>query len=215
MKLIGSLTSPFVRKVRIALIERQIEHAFQIESAWNQTDIISTLNPLRKTPVLILADGLVIVDSSVIIEYLDSIGSAPRLLPDEFSQRITLRSLEALADGMAEAVIAQVQETWRAPMAQSAAWIDRQKQKVTQTMFCMEQHLRLGKWPTLNPNSQLTAFDIALYCALCVHEYWSDDTPHWRAQHPKLASWYLQMTTRESIQQTAPPAIKPSSFPKF
>lgn len=71
MKLIGSTSSPFVRKARIALAEKRIEYEFVLANPFAASAHIAALNPLGKVPVLLTDDGVAIYDSSVIVEYLD------------------------------------------------------------------------------------------------------------------------------------------------
>jgi len=75
MKLVGSLTSPYVRKVRVLLAEKELKHEFLEESAWTAETTVPRYNPLNKVPALVLDDGHSIYDSAVISEYLDAPGS--------------------------------------------------------------------------------------------------------------------------------------------
>ena len=56
MKLIGSLTSPYARKVRIVLAEKKIEYEFVVDSPWTPESNVPNVNPLGKIPVLVLDD---------------------------------------------------------------------------------------------------------------------------------------------------------------
>lgn len=80
MKLIASYTSPYGRKVRIAMVEKRIECDFVQENVWSADTTVGSVNPLGKIPVLILDDGLAVYDSRVIVEYLD--GITPRIATD-------------------------------------------------------------------------------------------------------------------------------------
>src|SRR4030095_2632855 len=79
-KLVGSKTSPYVRKVRVILAEREIAHQFVEESAWTAETTVPRYNPLNKEPALQLDDGEGVFDSAVIAEYLDGI-SGGKLIP--------------------------------------------------------------------------------------------------------------------------------------
>ena len=81
MKLIGSLTSPYVRKARIVLAEKKIEYDFEIDSPWNADSNVPNVNPLGKIPALILDDETVLFDSRVIVEYLDNVTPNNKLMP--------------------------------------------------------------------------------------------------------------------------------------
>src|SRR4051794_23582205 len=103
MKLIGTLASPFVRKVRIVLAEKKIDYELDIHDPWNRESALAQLNPLSQVPVLILDDGTALYDSRVIVEFLDSASPLGRLIPADRSARIDVRRWEALADGVLDA----------------------------------------------------------------------------------------------------------------
>jgi glutathione S-transferase len=81
MKLIASLTSPYVRKIRIVLAEKKIDCDLILDSPWEQGNKVATLNPLGKVPVLVLDDDSTLYDSRVIAEYLDAVAPNNRLIP--------------------------------------------------------------------------------------------------------------------------------------
>ncbi|PZP54827.1 MAG: glutathione S-transferase, partial [Azospira oryzae] len=79
MKLLGSLTSPFVRKVRVVMAEKRIECDFELHDPWSSATPLSEFNPLGKVPVLVMDDGTALFDSRVIVEYLDGLTPVSRL----------------------------------------------------------------------------------------------------------------------------------------
>ena len=101
MKLIGSLTSPYVRKARIVLAEKHIGYNFELEMPWNMDTHVPDYNPLGKVPVLVMDDGTSLFDSRVIVEYLDNINPVSRLIPESNRRRIMVKRWEALSDGFA------------------------------------------------------------------------------------------------------------------
>ncbi len=119
MKLLASLTSPYARKVRIALAEKKIEYALVEDSPWDASDAIADFNPLGKIPVLVLDDGTTLFDSRVIVEYLDAVSPVSRLIPEPSRQRIAVKRWEALADGICDAAMLITQERKRAARQQS------------------------------------------------------------------------------------------------
>lgn len=70
MKLFIATPSPFARKARVTLLEKQIPHEIVIDNPWQPASQVKGLNPLAKIPTLVLDDGRVIHDSKVIFEYL-------------------------------------------------------------------------------------------------------------------------------------------------
>ena len=127
MKLIASYTSPYARKVRIALAEKKIECDFVEESPWAAQTTVPNYNPLGKVPVLVLDDGTTLFDSRVIVEYLDTVSPVSRLIPEPNRQRIVVKRWEALADGVCDAAVAIVLEGKRPARQQNKDWLDRQR----------------------------------------------------------------------------------------
>ncbi len=112
-RLIGSGTSPFVRKVRVALIEKGVEHDFDARSSWNPASPANVLNPLQKVPVLEWPGREPLFDSRVIVQALEHWVPQPALLPATAESQLEVLQLEALADGVSEAVALFTQEGWR------------------------------------------------------------------------------------------------------
>src|SRR6266700_6334092 len=130
MKLIASLTSPYARKVRIALAEKKIECDLVEESPWAEETTVPDYNPLGQVPVLVLDDGTQLFDSRVIVEYLDTVSPVSRLIPEPNRQRIEVKRWEALADGICDATQAIVLERRRPARQQNKDWVERQQQKI-------------------------------------------------------------------------------------
>lgn len=141
MKLIGSLTSPYVRKVRIVLAEKKIDYDFEIESPWTEGSKVPDLNPLGKIPVLLLDDDTPLFDSRVIVEYIDSVTPNNKLFPSPNRERIEVKRWEALADGICDAAASAFLEGKRAKKEQSAAWIQRQREKIVRGLEFMSEEL--------------------------------------------------------------------------
>src|SRR6266446_10295132 len=130
MKLLASHTSPFARKVRIAIAEKKIECELVEESPWVPGTSVPDYNPLCKVPVLVLDDGTALYDSRVIVEYLDTVSPVSRLIPEPNRQRIAVKRWEALADGVCDAAVAIVLEGKRPARQQNKYWLDRQLGKI-------------------------------------------------------------------------------------
>ena len=120
MKLIGSLTSPYVRKARIVLAEKKLDYVFELDNVWAQDSKAASVNPLGKVPCLIMEDGAVLHDSRVIVEYLDTLTPVCKLLPASGRERAEVKCWEALADGLLDAgVLMFLEKLLRAPEQQS------------------------------------------------------------------------------------------------
>src|SRR5476649_2113345 len=128
MKLIGSLTSPYVRKVRVVLAEKKLDYNFVLEDVWG-SDAILASNPLGKVPCLVMEGAEAVFDSRVIVEYVDTLSPVGKLIPDRGRERTEVRTWEALADGVMDAsILARMEQTWihRKDEQRNDAWIDRQ-----------------------------------------------------------------------------------------
>lgn len=203
MKLIGSLTSPYVRKVRVVMAEKKLDYQLVLEDVWAQDTIIAS-NPLGKVPCLVMEGGEAVFDSRVIVEYVDTLSPVGKLIPPTGRERVEVRTWEALADGVCDAaILARLEATW-APRAEarSQAWIDRQMSRVTAALKAMS--LGLGDKPWCNGN-HFTLADIAVGVSLGYLDFRFAHID-WRAEHPNLAKLAEKLATRQSFADTLPPA---------
>ena len=205
MKLIGSLTSPYVRKVRIVLAEKQLDYAFELEDLSSPNTRITSVNPLGKIPCLILDSGEALFDSAVIVEYLDTLSPFENLISGTALERARIRTWEALADGLLDAsILARNEATWpqRKETERSQAWIDRQMKKIRDSLANMERGLN-GR--TYCEGSDFSLADIAVGTAL---GYLDLRFSHidWRSKQPNLAHLETQLMQRDSFRDTAPPS---------
>ena len=112
MKLIGSLTSPYVRKVRIVMAEKKLDFQLVLEDVW-ASDAMLKSNPLGKVPCLVMEGSEAVFDSRVIVEYLDTLSPVGKLIPPMGRERIEVRTWEALADGLLDAsILARLEAHW-------------------------------------------------------------------------------------------------------
>ena len=202
MKLIGSLTSPYVRKVRVALIEKRMDIAFKKEDVWSPDTAIGELNPLGKVPVLVLDDGTCLFDSRVIVEFLDARSPMHRLIPDSGRERAEVKVWEALADGCQDAAVAILLERKRASEMQSHDWIARQARKVDAALASMSRSL--GKSPWCYGN-KFSLADIAVGVSLGYLCFRFPEN-HWPTTYPNLRALYEKLMARESFKDTLPDA---------
>jgi glutathione S-transferase len=203
MKLIGSLTSPYVRKVRIVMAEKKLDYQHELEDVWASDKILAS-NPLGKVPCLVLPGGEAIFDSRVIVEYLDTRSPVSRLIPESSRERIEVRTWEALADGILDAaILARLEQNWpgRTAEQRSPAWIDRQLQKVNASLTAISQGLGDKPWCS---GIHLSLADIAVGCAL---GYVGFRFPQidWRSAHPNLGRLAEKLDARPSFIDTLPP----------
>ena len=204
MKLIGSLTSPYVRKVRVVLAEKKLEFQFVEEDVWSKASTIGSANPLGKVPCLIMEGGEAMFDSRVITEYLDTMSPVGKLIPTSGRERAEVKTWEALADGLLDAAIAaRLEATWtgRTDAQRSSAWIDRQMDKIHASLAAMERGL--GDKPFCS-GVYLSLSDVAVGCALGYLDFRFPQLD-WRSAHPQLARLFEKLAQRPSFIDTCPP----------
>ena len=203
MRLIGAVTSPYVRKVRVVMAEKKLDYRFVPENVWAEDTQIATANPLGKVPCLVMDGQDAVFDSRVIVEHLDTLSPVGRLIPPAGRQRIEVKTWEALADGLLDAaVLVRLEQTYagRSDQQRSSAWIDRQLGKVHASLAAMERSL--GDKPYCC-GIYFTLADVAVGCAL---DWLSFRFPQidWRAAHPALARLADKLAQRPSFADTRP-----------
>ncbi|MGI4814896.1 MAG: glutathione S-transferase N-terminal domain-containing protein [Janthinobacterium lividum] len=202
MKLIGSLSSPFVRKVRIVMAEKKIEYQLEIEEVWSEHTRISEINPLGQVPCLLIEETVPIYDSRVICEYLDTLTPVGKLLPPSGRERANVHSWEALGDGVMDAVVLiRAESTQRDPSQRSEKWLTRQQRKVELGVAAMSKGLGSNAWCSAN---HFNLADIAVGCALGYLDLRAPDFD-WRDAYPNLKLHFEKLSSRQSFIDTAAP----------
>jgi len=204
MKLIGSLTSPYVRKVRVVMAEKKLDFQLVLEDVWG-SDAMLASNPLGKVPCLVMEGGEAVFDSRVIVEYLDTLSPVGKLIPPSGRERAEVRTWEALADGMMDAaILARLEAAWggRSEAQRCPAWIDRQMSRVQSAVQAMARGL--GEKPYCAGNGYSLA-DVAVGCALGYLDFRFPQIG-WRDAHPNLSRLADKLAARPSFIDTAPPA---------
>jgi glutathione S-transferase len=199
MKLFGSPGSPYARKVRVFLEEKRIAHEYVVARGSAPGSPVPQYNPLAKVPTLVLDDGRGLFDSPVIVEYLDSLGTGPRLIPEAFDGRIEVKRWEALGDGIAEATVA-INHDLREPKEKQhpPAWHERQQLKIDRGLAAMEKGLGSGEFCF---GDRFTLADIAAGCALDYLDFALPEV-EWRKSHPALTRLSGRLAARKSFSGT-------------
>ncbi len=203
MKLIGSLTSPYVRKVRVVMAEKKLDYQFVLEDVWANGTNISESNPLGKVPCLVMEAGEAIFDSRVIVEYLDTLSPVGKLIPAQSRERVEVKTWEALADGMSDAgILARMEAVWveRPDAQRSQAWIDRQMGKVDASLKAMARGLAEKPYCS---GIHLSLSDISVGCALGWLDFRFPEVA-WRSSYPNLAKLQDKLMQRQSFIDTKP-----------
>lgn len=202
LTLISAAASPFARKVRIVLAEKKIEYELVETSPWEALSPVHTANPLGKVPVLTLDDGTQLYDSRVIAEYIDSVSPVAKLIPEPVRQRIAVRKWEALADGIADALVLTVVEGRRPAARRSSDWIARQRQKLEAGVAEMAEELGERNWCN---GEGYTLADIATGCTLGYLDLRLAEFD-WRDRYPNLGKLVERLGKRAAFIETQPSA---------
>ena len=202
MKLIGSLTSPFVRKVRVVLAEKKIECGFEIDSPWTPDSKVPNINPLGKIPILVFDDETVLFDSRVISEYLDHTAPNNKLMPSPNRERTEVKRWEALADGIGDAAALIFLERKRPEAKQDQEWIERQEGKIIRGLEYMAKQLGEDPWCV---GTHFTLADICVGCALGYLAFRFPEID-WQSKHPNLGRLYGKLMQRPAFVETVPKA---------
>lgn len=196
MKLRSSLTSPFVRKVRMTAIECGVELELVPTNAWAPgTDLVDD-NPLSKVPALVLDSGETLFDSPVICEYIDSVHCGHKLFPHEGHERFRQLKLQALGDGILDAALqVRIETSMRPEGARWDDWVARQQAAITRGLDYLEKEV--GHWGgvfLIGPITIVAALGYLDFRKVC----------DWRQGRPHLAHWYSTIHNRPSVRETEP-----------
>ncbi len=203
MKLIGAVTSPYARKVRVVMAEKKLDYQFILEDVWSVTTQITDSNPLGKVPCLVMEGGEALFDSRVIVEYLDTLSPVGKLIPTMGRERAEVKTWEALADGLCDAaILARLEATWagRSEPQRSQAWIDRQMGKITASLKAMSQGLGERAYCT---GTHFSLADVAVGCALGYLDFRFPQIA-WRADYANLTRLADKLAMRPSFVDTQP-----------
>jgi glutathione S-transferase len=202
MKLLGSVPSPYTRKVRIVLAEKKIDCDFEVADVNPPENPVIALNPLGKVPTLMLDDGTALFDSRVIVEFLDAVSPLSRLIPEENRERVAVRRWEALADGALDAGLLIRYESLRPKKEQSAAWTDKQVGKLKRGLAMIAAELGDKSWCH---GDRYSLADIAVGCCLGWVDFRKPANINWRSEYPNLDRYYGKLMERPAFADTAPP----------
>lgn len=202
MKLIIAKPSPYARKARVALIEKAIGFETVVENPWLPDTHIGNLNPLGKIPALVLDDGSVVHDSKVIMEYIESLDMPPVLIPQPSDLRLMHKQIEAIADGISDAVVLIRLEGTRPARMQSGDWVARQRKKIESGVAELSRLLGENEWFT---RSGFGLGDLTTGCTLGFLDFRFPEFD-WRARAPNLERLFTRLSLRPSFAQTLPEA---------
>ena len=190
MKLLGTPTSPYVRKVRLMLLEKQLPHEYLIDPPREPGSLVARVNPLGRIPALILDDETCVFDSPVIAEFVDSLNDTPILIPrDNALARMRVKRWEALADGIMDSAIAVRNERIRPEVKQEPGNITLHNNAISRALDYASISLGNDTW--VNGND-ISLGDLALFSTLVYLDLRQPERD-WRTPHPNLAQLFDQI----------------------
>ena len=197
MKLYITVPSPFSRKVRIVAHEKGLSERIEeiaVDPYANAPELLAT-NPVVQVPTLIAEDGLPLTDSPVIAEYLDMIGSGPRLLPADGAERLRVKRLETLANATLEMGVKLVLEKRRPETERSPSWMDRWTFNMGRSLDALE---------AAAPSAE--DFNMGVLSAGITVSWVSFRHPDydWKTGRPNLVALQAALEQRPSFQATTP-----------
>jgi len=204
MKLSFSPASPFARKVRIAAIELglidRIEFFSTTVAPGQANEEYSQITPLKKLPVLILDNGEVILDSYVIVEYLDELVGGGKLIPASGPLRWKIKTDHSLLQGALDSMLlCRYEKMVRPEGARWQAWSDDHWNRAWSAMARFEPQVdaMLAR--------PLDIAQITLACVLGYADFRFADCG-WRKAYPNLDRFHEKMLERPSVKISLPPA---------
>ena len=199
MKLLGTNTSPYVRKVRLVLLEKAIPHEYVIDAPREPGSAVARANPLGRIPALLLDDETCVYDSPVIAEYVDTLNDQPILIPrNDALARMRVRRWEALADGIMDSAVVVRTESIRPVEKQEPDTIRRHNEAIGRALE--QASIQLGRQSWCEGMS-ITLADLALVSAIIYLDLRQPERD-WRSAHPDLAAWFDRIASRDSVRVT-------------
>jgi len=197
VKLLGTNTSPYVRKARLVLLEKNIPHQYLIDPPSEPDSQVARVNPLGRIPALVLDDETCVFDSPVIAEYADTLNDTPILIPrHDALARMRVKRWEALADGIMDSAIVVRNERVRPAEKQEPGIIDMHNLAITRTLAYIAGQLGQREWCE---GDSITLADLALVSALVYLDLRQAERD-WRGAHPELAAFFNRMSARPGVR---------------
>jgi glutathione S-transferase len=184
-------------------LEPRLERVPTAVAPTRRNDEVARENPLVKIPSLLTDDGLVIYDSCVICEYLDTLHDGAKLFPAAGKARWVALRQQALGDGILDAAILGRYESLRPREFQWQEWIDAQLRKVRGALSALEMECEAGTLVNVAADETPSIGQITIGCALGYLDF-RYASEAWRERHRRLAAWYESFAKRRSMQETVP-----------
>ena len=207
MFLIGQYDSPFVRRVAIALRLYGLSFEHKPWSTFGDADKIAPYNPLRRVPTLVLDDGEALIESTIILDYLDElVGPDKAMLPRSGVERRKHLRICALATGLGDKAVSLLYER---VLRQEGLqlWVERCEAQIAGVLDVLETERAGVTTPWLN-GARIGHSDVAVACVL---RFTREAHPHlfdaarYQALAAHAATCEALPAFTEIVQPLAPP----------
>ena len=194
MKLFGSITSPFVRKVRMAAAELEIALTFELIDVREPNETLNQIAPVGKIPVLRLQYGATIFESDLIVRYFESTKAHTSLFPEKFD--LQFEQHLALVNSSMDTAAQIIMESWRASSPDNKKALDKLKERLSRCMTALNREADL-----VNNNTDYRWIAMA---SLLGYLDFRNQLPNWKELVPNLLPWFDEISSSASFQETAP-----------
>ena len=208
MILIGQYDSPFVRRVGIALRLYGISFTHEPWSAFGDADKIRRYNPLTRVPTLVLDNGDSLIESHIILDYLDSLAPGGQaMFPIAEPARHQALKVAALAMGLGDKAVSLFYER-RLHKEVSSVWVERCRTQITDVLGVLEAD-RASRDSDYWFNDRIGHADVGVACVLC---FINDAHPGLVAmeQFPALAALSQRLEAMSVFQEISQEFIPPA-----
>jgi glutathione S-transferase len=202
MKLIIATPSPYARKVRVIMREKNINFEEIIDVPWNTDTLTLGINPLGKIPILLRDGHEPLFDSKVIVQFLDKYKQKPLFYPKDPDEDISARLVETVAEGICDSIVLLFLENSRNETLRSKTWIKRQEKKIIEGVKYLSNNLQEKKYFVGNffNIADVSVFTCLEYLDLRFSKF------KWRDSYQNLVSYWLIHKNRQSFIETKPVA---------
>jgi glutathione S-transferase len=208
MILIGQYDSPFVRRVAIAMRLYGLAFEHRPWSTFGDADKIAPFNPLRRVPTLVLSDGEALIESTIILDYLDELaGPGKSMIASNGPERRHALRVCALATGLADKAVSLLYERVLRKDQYSKIWVERCQAQIGGVLDVLEKERAAIASPFWS-GVKISHADIAVACVL---RFTSEAHPSLvdPARHPALADHAARCEAMPVFQDIVQPLEPP------
>jgi len=201
MVLIGMLDSPYVRRCAVSMKLMGVPFEHRSVSVFRQFEQFRAINPVVKAPTLVCDDGSVLMDSTLILDYVEStVAPAKRLTPANGDRRRDALRVSGLALAAAEKCVQMIYEHQQRPAdKRHEPWIARVSGQANAAFEELERSVRPDRWLQ---GDEVTAADVVTACVWRFGQYYRNETAIDASRYPNLAAHSARAETLPEFAST-------------